>query len=407
MFVAFPTAAAIAVIRHDLYDVDQAVLATSVYGVIGAGLLLVFTVVSAGVGLVAHGASTPAAIVATAGCGVLLGSARGRITDRLGALLYPARARVRTAVSDLRDRISAGEAVPEQLEPTLREALDDPRLRVGHLAPDHEIFVDRDGRVVALDEGWQPVVVAGARVGVLVPGRPMARWLLKEVAAESAMLVENARLRLELAHALHEVEGSRERLVMASDDERKRLERDLHDGAQQRLVSLGMALRLAQRHLGEGTVNVDAMIEGAVAELGTAVSELRQLAHGLRPSSLDDGLPAALANLVRGVPVDVELDLRAPELPDHLSTTAYFVASEALANAVKHSGAGAVGLSVVEEDGEVHVEVRDDGRGGAAIRPGSGLAGLRDRVHAVGGRLDVLSSPGRGTLVEAVLPCGS
>lgn len=407
MFVAFPTAAAIAIVRHDLYDVDRAVVATAVYGVIGAALLLVFTVISAGIGLFAQAASTPLAVVATAGCGVLLGSARGRISQRVAALLYSARERVRAAIADLRDRIRAGDAVPEQLEAVLREALSDPALRVGHRAPDREPYVDRDGRVVELTEGWQPVVVAGEQVGVLVPGKPLARWLLAETAAESAMLVENSRLRLELAHALREVEASRERLIVASDDERKRLERDLHDGAQQRLVSLGMALRLAQRHLDDGDVDVDAVIEGAVAELGTAVSELRQIAHGLRPSSLDDGLPAALANLTRGVPVPVALDVRASGLPDHVSTTAYFVASEAIANVVKHASAGAVDLSVVETPGEVCVQVTDDGRGGAEIRAGSGLAGLRDRVHAVGGQLEVLSTPGRGTLVKAVLPCGS
>ena len=407
MLLAFPTAAALAVVRHDLYDVDQALVTTSVYGLIGAGLLLVFTVVSAGVGLVAGSVSTPLAIVATAGCGVLLGGSRAWLTRRVGALLHPVRDRVRAALADLRARIRAGEAVPEQVEPVLREALGDPGLRVGHLAPDHVSFVDRDGRPVEPRDDAQPVLVAGSTVGVLSPGRPQARWLLKEVAAEAAMLVENARLRLELAHALREVEASRERLVLASDEERKRLERDLHDGTQQRLVSLGMSLRLAQRHLDDETVDLDQVIEGAVAELGTAVSELRQIAHGLRPSSLDDGLPAALTNLVRGVPVRVDLDVCATRLPDHVSTTAYFVASEALTNAVKHSGAEAVGLSVVADHGELRVEVSDDGRGGAAIRPGSGLAGLRDRVHAVGGRLDVISAPGRGTLVEAVLPCGS
>jgi signal transduction histidine kinase len=112
-------------------------------------------------------------------------------------------------------------------------------------------------------------------------------------------------------------------------------------------------------------------------------------------------------NLTRGVPVPVSVDVRAGDLPEHVSTTAYYVASEAVANAVKHASAQAIGLTVEERDGSVRVVVSDDGRGGAAVRPGSGLAGLRDRVQAVGGRLGVLSGPGGGTVVEAVLPCGS
>jgi signal transduction histidine kinase len=215
------------------------------------------------------------------------------------------------------------------------------------------------------------------------------------------------RLRLEVSQALQEVEASRSRLVRAGYEERRRLELDLHDGAQQRLVSLGMSLRLAQRHLGDGTLDLDEVFDGAVAEIGTAVSELRQIAHGLRPSSLDDGLAAALENLTRNTPLSVVLDLQAEDLPDHVSTTAYYVASEAVANAVKHAGAGAIAMSVRQQEGAIRVMVSDDGRGGATLRPGSGLAGLRDRVGAVGGTLGIRSLAGAGTVVEAVLPCES
>jgi signal transduction histidine kinase len=214
-------------------------------------------------------------------------------------------------------------------------------------------------------------------------------------------------LRLEVSQALLEVEASRSRLVRAGYEERRRLELDLHDGAQQRLVSLGMALRLVQRHLGEDSVDLNEVIDGAVAEIGTAVSELRQIAHGLRPSSLDDGLTAALENLTRNTPLPVVLELRADDLPDHISTTAYYVASEAVANTVKHAGAGVIAMSVHHMDGAVRVTVSDDGRGGATIRPGSGLAGLRDRVAALGGTLGICSPAGAGTIVEAVLPCES
>src|SRR5204862_4813206 len=144
--------------------------------------------------------------------------------------------------------------------------------------------------------------------------------------------------------------------------ERRRLERDLHDGAQQRLVSLGMTLRLAQRHLDDGTVDVDGLLDQGVAELGTAVAELRQIAHGLRPSSLDDGLPAALAALVRTVPVLVEMDICPDRLPDDVATTAYYVVSEAVTNAVKHAEAKCISLGVARSDGQVLVRGSDDGR---------------------------------------------
>jgi signal transduction histidine kinase len=207
---------------------------------------------------------------------------------------------------------------------------------------------------------------------------------------------------------LHEVEASRARLVQVGDRERCRLERDLHDGAQQRLVSLGIALRLAQRHLADGTVDVHGLLDQGVAELATAIAELRQIAHDLRPSSLDDGLSAAPGALTQGLPIPVDLDVQAADqLPDDLATTAFFLACEALTNAVKHAGAALIAVRVVRSDGQVQVRVSDDGSGVAVPRPGCGLAGLDDRVAAIGGSLSMHSSVGQGTVVEAVLPCES
>ncbi len=182
------------------------------------------------------------------------------------------------------------------------------------------------------------------------------------------------------------------------------MDRDLHDGAQQRLVSLGMQLRLAQRHLDDGTVDVDSLLDQSVAELGTAVAELRQIAHGLRPSSLDDGLPAALSNLVRSLPLTVDMEIDDSPLPDAVATTAYYVASEAITNAVTHAEATRIVLQVLRRDGQLLVRVTDDGRGGARLGERSGLA---DRVAALGGSLRVASPRGRGTEVEAALPCAS
>jgi signal transduction histidine kinase len=196
-------------------------------------------------------------------------------------------------------------------------------------------------------------------------------------------------------------------LVHAGDEERRRLERDLHDGAQQRLVSVGMALRLAQRHLDDGTVDMDELIDQAVAELGTAVAELRQIAHGLRPSSLDDGLHAALAALTQHVPIPVGLEVEPEPLPDDVATTVYYVTSEAITNAVKHADASRIDVRIARCNGHLEVRIIDDGRGGATVAAGSGLAGLSDRVHALGGALALHSSYGCGTIVEATVPCGS
>jgi signal transduction histidine kinase len=165
-----------------------------------------------------------------------------------------------------------------------------------------------------------------------------------------------------------------------------------------------MAIRLAQRHLDDGTVDVNGLLDQSVAELGTAVAELRQIAHGLRPSSLDDGLPAALARLVRSVPLRVEMEVADLSLPDDVATTAYYVISEALANTVKHAEASSISLRVCQVGGQVVVTISDDGCGGATVSTGSRLA---DRVAALGGSLQVASPAGLGTVVEAALPCAS
>jgi signal transduction histidine kinase len=165
-----------------------------------------------------------------------------------------------------------------------------------------------------------------------------------------------------------------------------------------------MAVRLAQRHLDEGTVDVAGLLDETVAQLSTAVAELRQLAQGIRPSSLDDGLDAAVARLVQNLPIAVDMEVLAGPLPDEVATTAYFVISEAVANAVKHADASRIGLRVVQEAGRVVVRVSDDGRGGARLHERSGLA---DRVAALGGSLAVESAVGRGPTIEAALPCAS
>ena len=407
VYVAIPVAVAVAVLRYDLYDVDRAIVATGTYVVLIGGLLIVVAATSAIVGVVAGGASTVITVAVTAATALALGPARRAAQRWIRRVLFPARDQALRSIADLLTRVQGGKARPEEVETVLQVAVHDPGLRFGYRVPDSEAWCNRAGEQVTPPGNATEVWLSDRRIGVLIPGNPNAPALPKDIATAAALLIDMVRLRLDLAAALTEVAASRERLLRAGYSERRRLEQDLHDGAQQRLVSLGMALRLTQRHLDDGSVDLDATLDEAVTELGTAVAELRQIAHGLRPSSLDDGLAAALTNLSRRSSIPVELAVDVGDLPDIVSTTAYFVANEAVANAVKHSAAGSVRISVNRNGESILVTVTDDGRGGAQMQTASGLAGLTDRVSAAGGALHIMSPPGHGTTVKAVLPCAS
>jgi PAS domain S-box-containing protein len=203
-----------------------------------------------------------------------------------------------------------------------------------------------------------------------------------------------------------EIRASRSRIVQAADDARRRLERNLHDGAQQRLVALSVSLRLAEAKLASDPASVAAILAGARDELAHALEELRELARGIHPAVLTDrGLPAAIEALVNRTPLPVETDLSTEPLPPAVEAALYYVISESLANVVKYAGATSVRVRVVL-DGEslVTAEVSDDGVGGADPSRGSGLRGLADRVEALDGRLRVESPEGGGTRVRVEVP---
>jgi PAS domain S-box-containing protein len=202
-----------------------------------------------------------------------------------------------------------------------------------------------------------------------------------------------------------ELRASRARLVEAADAERRRLERNLHDGAQQRLVALSLSLRLAESRLRDQP-EAAAVVAGLRAELLEALDELRELAHGLHPAVLTHhGLTPALEGIAARVPIPVDVDVSLAErLPEAAEVAAYYVVAESLTNVQKYAGAQSAAVAVSRADGVAHVEVRDDGVGGADAAGGSGLRGLADRVEALGGRLAVESPPGRGTRVVADIP---
>jgi PAS domain S-box-containing protein len=213
----------------------------------------------------------------------------------------------------------------------------------------------------------------------------------------------------ERLRAEEELRASRARIVAAADAARRRIERDLHDGAQQHLVALAATLRLARHRVERDAHGAADLLDGALDELVAATAELRELARGIHPVVLTEGgLEPALAGLAGRFELPVAIDGPPPErLPAEVEATAYYVVAEALTNVARHAGATSAAVAVERAGAALVVRVRDDGRGGAATGAGSGLGGLADRVAALGGRLVVVSPPGGGTIVEAEIPCAS
>jgi len=306
---------------------------------------------------------------------------------------------------------------PREVPDALARALGDPSLQVAYWLPERGEYADVDGHTVRLPEesSWRAVTVLehdGEPIAALLhdPALRTDPELVEAAGAAARLALENARLHAEVQAQLAQVQESRVRIVEAADEQRRKIERDIHDGAQQRLVALALELRTAQRRLGgEVDPEVASVLEQAVGELQQAVSELRELARGVHPAILtEEGLGPALESVASRTPIPVRVT-SSPDgrLPPEIEAAAYFVACEALANAVKHADATAVTISAVQTDGTLVVEVVDDGVGGAEIGAGSGLRGLADRVEAYGGKLVVTSPLGGGTRVRAELPCGS
>jgi signal transduction histidine kinase len=212
-----------------------------------------------------------------------------------------------------------------------------------------------------------------------------------------ATAIANANSRAELA-------ASRARVVSTADETRRRIERDLHDGAQQRLIHTVITLKLARQALGDADGPGIAYVGEALEQAERATAELRELAHGILPGALNRGLRAGIESLISRVRLSVSVDVTAERLPPRLEATAYFIVAEALTNVVKHAGAGSARIMAVVDSGALCVEVRDDGVGGARLEGSSGLLGLHDRAAAIGGELRVESPQGAGTIVAARLP---
>jgi signal transduction histidine kinase len=299
------------------------------------------------------------------------------------------------------------------LQGALAKTLGDPSLVVAHRLPGSLGYADADGRpvlvpAVASHRSTAPVESDGIELAALVYDASLDDdpELVEAVRAAAGMALENERLQAAAQAQLAEVQASRERIVAAGDAERRRLERNLHDGAQQRLVALSLQLRLLQGRVGDDP-SAQELVSTASTELAQSLAELRELARGIHPAVLNHGLAAALESLAARSPVATTVSYESTaHLPEPVELAAYFVASEALANVAKYAHATLVTVRVSQAGPSAVIEIADDGIGGADEAGGSGLRGLADRVEALDGHLHVVSPRGAGTVVTAELPCG-
>jgi signal transduction histidine kinase len=250
-----------------------------------------------------------------------------------------------------------------------------------------------------------PVIVDGRLWGIMATAS-RAKPLPADTEARLAGFTELAATAIANAEAQAALTASRARIVATADATRRRIERNLHDGAQQRLVSIALDVRAAQAAAQEGTVDLVQQLDEVAAGLDGALEELREIARGLHPAILaDSGLQPALKALARRSAISVDLDIQVDRrLPEPVETAAYYTVAEALTNAAKHAHASAADVLVTADDRSLRLRVRDNGRGGADFGHGSGLLGLKDRAQALGGRLDLRSPPGAGTTLEIDLP---
>ena len=334
--------------------------------------------------------AVPAGVVGLAALGALAGGLR-----HLAQALLAARAPAEGPVREV-----------------LAESLGDRSLAIAYWLPEREIFVDEQGERVEMPapgsgRTWTSVDRGGRRVAAIVHDADLDAGpeLVQAAAAGAALALDNEHLKADLRARLEELRASRARIVEAADEARRRLERDLHDGAQQQLVALALEMRLLKRKaLGDGETT--ALVERASQKLAAALEELRELARGIHPAILTDrGLGPALQALTRRFPLEVDcgIDFEGRSSPA-VEAAAYFVVTESLTNVAKYAHANEVRVRVEQVGDHLEVLVEDDGIGGADPSRGSGLGGLADRLGAVDGTLLVDSPPGRGTRVRARVP---
>jgi signal transduction histidine kinase len=317
----------------------------------------------------------------------------------------------RSAVGDLMLELRTEPAAAD-LRESLRRALRDPSLELAYWLPDFEVYVDLNGRPLELGDldGRATTLIDrdGTHVAALIhdPALEEEPELLEAMCAAAGIALENGRLHAELRARLEELRGSRARIVEAAQNERQLLERNLHDGAQQRLIALSLHLSLLEARVNGGP-EVRAGLDQARREIAASLAELREIARGIHPAVVSGhGLAVALEQLAARAPVPVKLRVEIEgRLAEPLEVAAYYVVSESLANVAKHAQAKAARVEIVKVNGQLMLEIVDDGIGGADSERGTGIRGLADRVEALNGRLRVWTPRGGGTRVKAEIPC--
>jgi signal transduction histidine kinase len=422
--IGVPVAVGIAVMRYRLYDLDLVVKKTVLYAAVAALLVAVFAVVAVVVGAIA-GKTTTGAVVAAGAIGVVFWPAL-RVARRLAdRIVYGRRATPYQVLTEFTTRVG-GSYVDEDVLPRMAQILRD---AVG--AQRATVWLDVGGilqPVAAAPEGgeFRPVVLSGGELprleadaavevrdrgdllGALAvsmpandPITPARERLVRDLAGQAGLVLRNVRL-------IEELRASRQRLVAAQDEERRRLERNLHDGAQQQLVALQVKQRLAEAVVDRDPAKARALLAQLQADTAAALDDLRDLARGIYPPLLaDKGLVTAVEAQARRAAIPVEVDGDGVGRYDqHVEAAVYFCVLEALQNAAKYSEAGGVSIRLEAPDGVLAFRVSDDGRGfdAASTTFGTGLKGMADRLEAIGGTLEVSSAPDRGTTLTGRVP---
>ncbi len=427
-FASLPAGVGIAMLRHRLYDVDLVIKRTLVFGVLAAVITAIYLGIVVGIGtLVGSGGSLPLSIAATATIALAFQPLRERARRFADRLVYGKRATPYEVMSEFAERAAGTYSIDEVL-PRMAEIVASGTgarraavwLRVGgelrrtavfpqsdetwpHSVPasgDEVMVPDADATVPVRHRGE----VLGAVTVAMPPTEPLTAMhekLLADVASQAGLVLRNVRL-------IEDLRASRQRLVAAQDEERRRLERNIHDGAQQQLVALAVKLRLVETLAPKDPEKAAEMAAQAKAEVQDALENLRDLARGIYPPLLaDQGLAAALEAQARkaAVPVAVHPD-GVGRYPQEVEAGAYFCVLEALQNVAKYAEASRVDVRLRADNGELVFEVSDDGRGFDPQRTpaGSGLTNMRDRLEALGGSVDVTSRPGEGTTVRGRIP---
>jgi len=436
-WILIPVSAGIAILKYRLYSIDLVISRAVLFGALAAFVTFTYVAVVVGLGVLLTSSTEPnlaLSILATALVAVAFQPIKHRMQTFANRLVYGRRSTPYEVLARLSSEVGMGYSAAE-IGVRVAKALFD-----GTGASKTELWLVIDGKLQPraswpagapiYGDGSSPQADAvmnieyeGDFLGLLAlhkkTGEPVGeldRELMRSLAVQAALVLRNARLTEELKARLAEISeqaeelrASRQRIVTAQDAERRRIERNLHDGAQQRLLTLALSLRRAEQKLtSDSDDEVRQILTRSAEELKAGLTELRELARGIHPAILqEDGLSAAVQSLGERAPLPVTVAYgEVGRLPGSVEATAYFVVSEALTNVARYSGASHADVRLDVEDGWLTVKVADDGAGGADPANGTGLLGLMDRVSALGGELEVRSTLGAGTEVGARIPCG-